>query len=51
MSEISKTVEANSLMDVSEFEQELAVSSDHSRALEVRFVPVLQALLLVPGVP
>jgi vacuolar protein sorting-associated protein 45 len=35
MSELSRLVEANCLMEVSEFEQELACSADHSKAVKV----------------
>ncbi len=35
MSELSRAVDVNALMDVSEFEQELACSSDHSKAVKV----------------
>lgn len=35
MSELSRLIEANCLMEVSEFEQELACSADHSKAVKV----------------
>ncbi len=45
MSELSRMVDRLALLDVSELQQELAVSQEHSRDLKVRPSALLKALL------